>query len=93
AGRHTIEFRAAAARPATRIKREFTVPAASRHTTLRVLIQGVGQVGISHVALTDGRTRLVDPRFRGIVMLGEKAPRQGLPDPRRRTKPVTLKFA
>jgi hypothetical protein len=93
AGRHTIEFRAAAARAAARIKREFTVPVASRQSALRVLIQGVGQAGISHATLTDGRSRLLDPRFRGIVMLGEKAPRQGLPDPRRRTKPVPLKFA
>jgi hypothetical protein len=92
AGRYTIEFRAAAARPATRIKREFTVPVPSRESALRLSIHGVGQAGISHAALADGRTRLVDARFRSIVLLGEKAPRQGLPDPRRRSKPLTLIF-
>jgi hypothetical protein len=93
AARHTIEFRATAARPETRLKREFTVPAAARDSALRVLVQGVGQVGISHATLTDGRSRLIDARFRDIVMVGTKAPRQGLPDPRRRTKPAPLKFA
>lgn len=93
AGRHTIEFRAVAARPATRIKREFTVPVTSAMPALRVLVQGVGQVGISHVALTDGRARRADARFRNTMLLGTKAPRQGLPDPRRRSKPVILKFA
>lgn len=92
AGRYTIEFRALAARPETRLKREFTVPVSSPQTPIRLLVQGVGQVGISHVALTDGRSRLIDPHFRGAVLIGAKAPRQGLPDPRQRSKPVELKF-
>ena len=69
------------------------MPVTSAKSALCVLVQGVGQAGISHVVLTDGHTRLADARFRGIVLLGMKAPRKGLPDPRRRTKPVSLKFA
>ena len=93
AGSYTIEFRAAAARPATRLKREFTVPVPSAQAPLRLVVQGVGQVGISHLRLSDGVHHFTDARFVRTLLLGAKAPRQGLPDPRRRTKPVPLKFA
>ena len=92
AGRYTIEFRAAAARPATRLKREFTVPVSSARATLRLVVQGSGQVGVSHVRLTNGVHGRPADRPAGLLLLGEKAPRQGLPDPRRRTKPLPLKF-
>jgi hypothetical protein len=80
AGRLTLEFRAAAARPHGKLKREFTVPVDSPAAKLRVAVRGVGQVAISHVTLTDGvelrRTR--DYSVRKI--LGRRAPARGLPE-------------
>ena len=80
AARYTIEFRAHAARPRTKIRREFTVPVASPDTALRIVVRGVGQVGISHTVLTDG---VSGHRIRGWKRrrtLGRPAPKQGLPD-------------
>ena len=54
ASRFTIEFRASAARPLSRAKREFTVPVDSPDNPLRIAVRGTGQVAISQVALTDG---------------------------------------
>jgi hypothetical protein len=61
AGRFTIEFRAAAARPRSKSKREFTVPVASPDSRLRIAVRGIGQVAISHVALANG----LEPRRTG----------------------------
>ena len=80
AGRFTIEFRAQAARPKSRLKREFTVPVDLPDAPLRIAVRGVGQVAISHVALTNGveirRSRTHSLR----KILGRRAPGRGLPE-------------
>lgn len=79
AARHTIEFRAAAARPATHLRREFTVPVASPDSSLRIAVRGVGQVAISHVALTNGVETRHGPHWTLRKILGHRAPGRGLP--------------
>jgi hypothetical protein len=54
ASRFTHEFRALSARPKSRLKREFTVPLDLPEARLRIAVRGVGQVGVSHVSMTDG---------------------------------------
>lgn len=56
AKRYTIEFRTAAARRTTRLAREWSVPIKDPDLPLRLTLRGVGEVAISHVQLTDGRT-------------------------------------
>jgi hypothetical protein len=80
AGRHTIEFRAAAARPSSKIKREFTVPIDDPGLPLRLVAQGVGQVQVSHLALTNGVTTRRADDFRTKKTLGRPAPHRGFPD-------------
>lgn len=81
ASRHSIEFRAMAARPKTRIRREFTVSVASALPgTLRIAVRGVGQVAISHVSLTDGEQTLRRKDWSRARILGRRAPRRGWPD-------------
>ncbi len=92
ASQHTIEFRAPAARPMTRIRREFTTPVDSPDTRLRLRVSGVGQLGIGQLTLTDGCTVLVDKRFRRPRTLGRKAPKRGLPNPAQAGAAVLLKF-
>ena len=92
ASRYTIEFRASAARPHARIRREFTVPVTDRASSLRLRVGGVGAVGISHVTLTDGCVHLTDQRFRAMRRLGRRAPSRGLPDPKQVSTPVALRF-
>ena len=80
ASRFTIEFRAQAARPRSKLRREFTVPVEGPEVSLRVAVRGVGQVAVSHAALTDGvETR----RNRGDQLkriLGRRAPGRGFPE-------------
>jgi len=82
ASRHTIEFRAEAARPTTRLKRSLTVPVATPGRNLRLRVAGTGQVAISHVVLTNGvellrlRIRLRTPK----IILGKRAPTHGMPE-------------
>ncbi|MEI6106205.1 MAG: family 20 glycosylhydrolase [Opitutae bacterium] len=79
ASRHTIEFRAPAARPASKLKREFTVPVDSASAQLRILVGGVGQVAISHVTLTNGiETQAMRPLGQKHV-IGRRAPQRGFP--------------
>ena len=78
--RFTIEFRAFAARPATKIKREFTVPVVSPDDKLRIAVHGVGQVAISHVLLTNGVENRRVAHFRNQKIFGRRAPNQGLPN-------------
>jgi hypothetical protein len=54
ASRYTIEFRAQAARPRTKIVREFSAPVSNAQLNLRLRISGVGAVRLSQVVLTDG---------------------------------------
>ncbi len=80
-GRFTIEFRAAAARPRTRIRREFIVPVDSPSAALRLAVRGIGQVRISQVGLTDGVTRLHPSNWPAArrKILGRPAPTRGFP--------------
>jgi hypothetical protein len=79
AGRFTIEFRAYAARPNVKIKREFTVPVHSPKSVLRLAVRGVGQVGISHISLVNGVDTLRTVNFRHQKIVGRRAPKRGLP--------------
>ena len=93
-GRFTIEFRAQAARPVSKIKREFTVPVDQSDATLRIAVRGVGQVAISHVTLTNGvETRAMRPLGKKKI-LGRKAPGRGFPvyDLERNAAEWRLKF-
>ena len=79
AWRYTIEFRAKAARPTTKLRREFTVPVDLPDAPLRIAGRGVGQVAISHVTLTDGVAvrKTIDWSQRKII--GEPVSTRGLP--------------
>ncbi len=80
-GLYTIEFRAFAARPRTRIRREISVPIDDPRAPLRLAVRGVGQVAISHIELTDGVIRQHArgwPRARRKI-LGRPAPPRGFP--------------
>jgi hypothetical protein len=77
--RFTIEFRAQAARPRTKLKREFTVPVDSPGARLRIAVRGVGQVAISHATLTDGVETRRAASFHARQILGRAAPAAGLP--------------
>jgi len=79
AGRFAIEFRAQAARPHGKLRREFTVPVDSRDAPLRVAVRGVGQVAISHAALSDGVRSCRARTYRHKVIVGRRAPVRGLP--------------
>lgn len=81
-GRFTIEFRAAAARPRSTVRRRFSVPVRSRDTQLRIGVRGIGQVGISRIVLTNGVVDLQPdaPRRSRIQKIGEPAPSAGLPE-------------
>lgn len=81
-GRFTIEFRAAAARPRTPLRREFTVPVNSPTARLRLAVRGIGQVRLGQVELTDGVTRLRPRRWPSAVrkLLGRPAPQRGFPE-------------
>jgi hypothetical protein len=83
AGRHTIEFRAWAARPRARIVREFSVPVDEPALPLRIAVRGVGRVAVSHAVLTDGVTTRRARTYRRVHLLGQPAPRRGLPAPDR----------
>lgn len=81
ADRFTIEFRAGAARPRSRIKREFTVPVDSPDAKLRIALRGVGQVAISHLSLTNGVETRRRRAFSLKQTLGRPAPKHGFPAP------------
>lgn len=81
-GRFTIEFRAAAARPSTPLRREFTVPIEAPSARLRLAVRGIGQVRVGQVELTDGVTRLRPRHWPSAVrkLLGRPAPLRGFPE-------------
>jgi hypothetical protein len=81
AGRFTIEFRAAAARPRTKLKRKLTVPVDAPDVRLRIAVRGVGQVAISHVSLANGVESRLAAGLRGKKILGRRAPVRGWPAP------------
>lgn len=79
---YTIEFRAHAARPVTRLKRDLTAPVTSPTQPLRVRLSGIGQAALSHVCLTNAIETL-HPKPKGLdrkkIILGLPAPKHGLP--------------
>lgn len=82
-GRFTIEFRAEAARPRTRLRRELAFPV--EHTVLpfRISVRGLGQVAFSQLELTDGVVHLpaTEDGIRiGRKVLGHSAPSSGFPE-------------
>lgn len=80
ASRYTIEFRALAARPRSKLKREFTVPVDSPDAPLRISVHGVGQVALSHATLTDGLTTKRSVNYHQKIISGRPAPSEGFPD-------------
>jgi hypothetical protein len=81
-GRFMIEFRAYAARPRTRLRREFSVPVTGPDDVLRIGVRGLGQVAVTAIELTDGVLALRPRDFRGPArkVIGRPAPRSGLPE-------------
>ena len=96
ASRYTIEFRAYAARPRTKLKHEFTVPLASPQTPLRLQVGGIGQVEISHIVVSNGLITLSELKSKGRRKLGAKSVNHGFPDIaayHHRRRPLIVKFA
>jgi hypothetical protein len=79
AARFTIEFRAAAARPHSKLKREFTVPVDSPDAKLRIAVRGVGQVAVTHAVLTNGVESRRSRTYAQRKILGRRAPARGFP--------------
>jgi hypothetical protein len=80
-GLYAIEFRAQAARPRTRIRREFSIPIDDPRASLRLAIRGVGPVSIGRVEPVNGVNR---QHARGWLsarkkILGRPAQRRGFP--------------
>ena len=80
ASRYTIEFRAKAARPHSKIRREFTVPVDSPEAKLRIAVRGVGQVALSHIALTNGVMTHRSIDWSQKKTIGSTAPAKGFPE-------------
>lgn len=85
-GRYTIEFRAAAARPKARVRRELSMPiscdAKGRLPLLRVAVRGLGFVDLGQVELVNGVKHL-RPAGWGVrerKRLGLPAPEAGWPE-------------
>ncbi len=81
-GRTTVEFRADAARPRARVRRELRVPVGGPGQALRIAVRGLGSVTLTHLELTDGVRRL---RPRGWTaaarrVVGKAAPASGFPE-------------
>jgi len=95
--RFTVEFRAAAARRRTDIRRQFSAPVSSSGVKLRIAIRGVGQVKIGCPTLTDGATQMNPIGWRPTQwkLLGKPAPQRGLPrfDREKNQGTITLRFA
>jgi len=91
--RHTIEFRAQAARPTSKLKREFIAPIDSPDAILRIVLDGVGQVKISHIQVTNGTVTKRSVGFGRPQTIGSHAPANGLPSGniRREAKGIIVK--
>jgi hypothetical protein len=95
AARFTIEFRAAAARPHSKLKREFTVPVDSPDAKLRIAVRGVGQVAVTHAVLTNGVESRRSRTYAQRKIIGRRAPGRGFPQFAwaENTGAVALRFA
>jgi hypothetical protein len=81
-GRTAIEFRAEAARPSARIRREVSVPVEGSNQEFRISVRGIGRLGVARVELTDGAA-VLRPKgwpLRHTRILGRRAPSSGFPD-------------
>lgn len=92
AGRHTIEFDAAAAVPKADIRRPFSVPVDTPDARLRIEVQGVGQVAVEDLSLKNGVVTLHPARAKKRILLGSPAPKSGFPFPAAKPAGLTLKF-
>ncbi len=101
--RHTIEFRAEAAQPRTKIPRPFSTPIDDPALPLRLALHGLGEVIIRDIALTNGVTTLSllssksTPRRSAAALsrpirLGRPAPKRGFPDITRTLATLPLRF-
>jgi hypothetical protein len=81
-GRMTIEFRADAARPRAKIRREFSVPVAGPEVPLRIAVRGLGRVAIANVELTDGVAVLAPRGWTAArrAVAGRMPPKSGFPE-------------
>lgn len=79
--RFTIEFRAAGARPHSRLKHPFSAPVSGPKFPLRIGVRGTGEIAISQLILTDGVRQFAAAEFprRARLRLGTPAPAEGLP--------------
>ena len=92
ASRFTIEFRSNSAREVSKTKREFTAPVSSRDAALRILVSGVGVVAVSHLTLTNGVEVRRASDFRQKIILGDPAPKKGLPQVGGKSIPLLVNF-
>ncbi len=94
--RTLIEFRAEAARPTARLRREMSLPVSHPDQRLRISIRGLGQVGLCRPELSDGTRTLTARgwRFDEVKRIGRAAPKTGFPklDWTRNTGSVTPIF-
>jgi hypothetical protein len=74
-----IEFRAHAARPFSKLVREFTVPVDSPDGKLRIRVGGVGQLAVSQACLRNGIQKRLLPEYYRNRILGRPVSKQGLP--------------
>lgn len=79
AARFTIEFRAQAARPRAKLKREFTVPIESPDQKLRIAVRGIGQATLSHITVSNGVETRRAAHYRRQQTIGRRAPGRGFP--------------
>jgi hypothetical protein len=77
-GRHTIEFRAEAARPTAKIEHPFSAALDGRTEALRVVCKGVGRVRICEMRCTNGIETFC-AKERNFI-LGARPPKHGFPD-------------
>lgn len=95
--RTQIEFRAEAARPLARLRREMSVPVPGPDARLRIAVRGLGSVGLSRPELTDGVTTLLARNWRPseVREVGRPAPRAGFPrlDWERNAGSTTVSFS
>lgn len=78
--RHTIEFRAEAAKPRANLRRPFSVPVGAPDAVLKISLHGLGQIGIEAISLTNGVGTFAPSSRPKRTLLGRPAPHHGFPD-------------
>ncbi len=92
AARHTIEFRSTAARPTSKLRRDFNVPVDDPRAPLRLTVRGGGQVAFSHFVLTDGVRTIREKDWRARRVLGTSVPVGTWPPPASAAHVLPLSF-